>query len=1136
VDEEPRTKDEGPPTNDEGPRTKDERPRSNDLDDLDDDRRRGPLDDTVPASSEPPGEHGPGLRPLPPSERYRLGAELGRGGMGRVVEAFDLQLGRSVALKEVLPRGGSGIVRRFEREVQLTARLEHPSIVPIYDSGVTPDGRPFYVMRRVSGRPFDELMTRARDLDERLALLPSLLHAIEAVGHAHRRGVIHRDLKPQNILVGELGETVVIDWGLAKVIGEEDPESGELVPSAGDSLQTQIGSVFGTPGFMAPEQARGEELTTRGDVFALGATLYQLLAGIPPVQGTSATEVIDKTARHDMRPLSEVAPGAPPELAAIVDKALSFEAGKRYPHAGALAEDVQRFLTGQLVAAHHYTRVERVARFAKRHRAPLGVAAAAAVAVAVMAWLGVARIIEARDAADTARAAAVSGQAAALKARDALAERHDALIVTQARALLEINPTEAAATLKALAETSPRIADARAIAQAAAVRGVAWALEGARELTTIAELDPEGRRLLQVTRDGVVRVWDLDLRRRVVERPFARDSRALWVAGGRVLVTHGKTPPQLLDPAANTAEPLAIDPIVRAAASAAGERVVFATALGKGAKLFDVASRAVTELDREHELEDLAIAPDGSWVAMIDRERGVVVVDAAGKELARRAGKYLRPVAGARALAVMADDGKIVEWRPAAAPASAWTELPLGLPPPHRVMDLIYRGDELDLWATNGAVLGWNGTRVFLRVQLEKLMNGLSVGGPNALVVAGVDGKLHYATDLARGTLQLPAAMPRHRIAARPGSSRLAVVGDGLIVGFDLAAVIPRAFPMPPGMEARFVDDRTVLANQGVSVDWQWLDLATGATKKFSHMLQGLPMVSEIDAAGGRVLVREIGPTQRLLLFRKNTSDVRVVAEGRAAWGRLLPGDAIVYGVGDGRVFAQVEGHEAREVAKLDGIVESAVATGYRRFAARSSGGEVVRVDLVTDAFERTRVAAGTGGFVAADLTGRVLLADDTKLSAWDGAVTEVAKLDRPIARIEPFEGGVIVHLADNEVRVQELVPGATPHRLLPPGKRQAVTSYDGKLVIGPGNARQLAIVELPSRARWTLPVVFDASDVLSVSPTSRWVVQGSDRHLAVWTLPQAGPDLAAWLDVHTNATVDADGVLTWPWQRGRAP
>ncbi|HET9992674.1 MAG TPA: serine/threonine-protein kinase, partial [Kofleriaceae bacterium] len=235
--------------------------------------------DTLPAAS---SQSGSGSSPperaqrstipdiAPPFElRYRLGAELGRGGMGRVVEAFDTQLGRTVALKEVLPRGTSTIDRRFEREVQITARLEHPSIVPLYDAGTMPDGRPFYVMRRVTGRPLDELIARADDLEERLALLPNLLAAMDAIAHAHKRGIIHRDLKPANILVGDNGETVVIDWGLAKVIGEDDtdPGDGAIIPAAADSLQTIAGAVFGTPGFMAPEQARGEELGPRGDVF-----------------------------------------------------------------------------------------------------------------------------------------------------------------------------------------------------------------------------------------------------------------------------------------------------------------------------------------------------------------------------------------------------------------------------------------------------------------------------------------------------------------------------------------------------------------------------------------------------------------------------------------------------------------------------------------------------------------------------------------------------------------------------------------------------------------------------------------------------------------------------------------------------
>src|SRR5262249_5279403 len=162
---------------------------------------------------------------------------IGRGGMGRVVEAVDTRLGRRVALKEALDHEGNA-GKRFARETSITARLEHPSIVPLYDAGTGPDGAPDYVMRRVSSEGLDKLIARAKTLADRLALLPHVVAAANAIAHAHRRRVLHRDLKPANILAGDLGETVVIDWGLAKVIDEED---GLVVEGAPGELETRAG-------------------------------------------------------------------------------------------------------------------------------------------------------------------------------------------------------------------------------------------------------------------------------------------------------------------------------------------------------------------------------------------------------------------------------------------------------------------------------------------------------------------------------------------------------------------------------------------------------------------------------------------------------------------------------------------------------------------------------------------------------------------------------------------------------------------------------------------------------------------------------------------------------------------------------
>jgi serine/threonine protein kinase len=497
-------------------------------------------DDTLLAATAPERSSVPTIAP-PPDSRYQLGAELGRGGMGRVVEAYDTHLGRTVALKEVLPKAGN-IDRRFQREVRITARLEHASIVPLYDSGRLADGRPFYVMRRVTGKPLDDAILKAGTLEGRLALLPNALAAIDAVAHAHKRGVIHRDLKPQNILVGELGETVVIDWGLAKVIGDDDePVHDSLeprLPTAADSLQTQVGSVFGTPGFMPPEQARGDELGPSGDVYALGATLYQLIAGKPPFRGTSATDVISSTLRHRLEPIARVCPGAPPEMVTIIEKALAFEQNDRYPHAGALAEDVRRFLTGQLVAAHRYTKRQRVARFARRNRAPLIVGALASVGIAVLAWISVHRILVERD---TAAIASVEAQRQRNRADERAAElrdRADQLLLLHARNLLDTNPTQSLAVIKQIEGGGLIRDEATALARAAVIRGVAWGVPTLPELTTSLEMSSDGKRVLQLNRFGLLQVIDLDSKRQIATHKVSYGGNAEWVDHDRRITLH----------------------------------------------------------------------------------------------------------------------------------------------------------------------------------------------------------------------------------------------------------------------------------------------------------------------------------------------------------------------------------------------------------------------------------------------------------------------------------------------------------------------------------------------------------------------------------------------------------------------
>src|SRR6185503_17137821 len=200
--------------------------------------------------------------------RYMLGDEIARGGMATILGAFDRRLTRSIAIKR-LERDDGTLAARFAREIRITASLQHPGIVPVYDSGSLPDGQPFYAMRHVQGATLEQAIARCRTDGERLGLLVSVLAASEAVAYAHERGIIHRDLKPSNVLVGPFGETVVIDWGLARIDSELIDGAPET-ESAGDPLSTGWGSVLGTPLYMAPEQARGEPATRRSDVYAIG--------------------------------------------------------------------------------------------------------------------------------------------------------------------------------------------------------------------------------------------------------------------------------------------------------------------------------------------------------------------------------------------------------------------------------------------------------------------------------------------------------------------------------------------------------------------------------------------------------------------------------------------------------------------------------------------------------------------------------------------------------------------------------------------------------------------------------------------------------------------------------------------------
>jgi len=279
--------------------------------------------------------------------RYRLIREVGRGGMGVVYEALDLQLERSVAIKSLAVRGDRPAqLQRFLREARIASRLNHPGIMAIHEFGQSGDGRAFMVMRLLRGRTLRQILDgRAAAADDLPRLLAAFLQACQAVAYAHAAGVIHRDLKPANIMVGEYSLVTVMDWGLAKVLDDPHREVVFNDDDRGDApgdLHTACGTVFGTPGYLAPEQARGEidRVDRRTDVFGLGCILCEILTGMPAYRGPSPAEVWRQAEEGDTAgALARLdACEAPATLVDLARRCLAIDPRERPAHAGEIVD------------------------------------------------------------------------------------------------------------------------------------------------------------------------------------------------------------------------------------------------------------------------------------------------------------------------------------------------------------------------------------------------------------------------------------------------------------------------------------------------------------------------------------------------------------------------------------------------------------------------------------------------------------------------------------------------------------------------------------------------------------------------------------------------------------------------------
>lgn len=1154
--------------------------------------------------------------------RYLARGELGRGGMGRVLEALDRRLGRVVAIKESFATDPDG-QQRFEREVAITARLEHPAIVPLYDSGVTADGRAFYVMRKLSGRGLDVVMSELKSLDERLALLPALLSACDAVAHAHARRVVHRDLKPGNILIGDHGETLVIDWGLAKAMGDSEPppraassvqlaaegaaerpgKSGDSakpakpltapgmgiaaplpIPGAGipgipgsgsrpvaaplppDDLKTVVGSVFGTPGFMSPEQARGEQLDMRGDVYALGATLYHVLAGRPPHIGRSATEVIDRVRVEPPPPLAQVCPGAPIELVAIVEKAMAFDIEARYPEASELAGDLRRFLAGQLVAAHRYTFWQRLRRASRAHRAAFLVAGASLLVVSALASISILRIISERDQARAARQIAQQETKVAKAARAVADARADELIVAQAHSLVAENPTAALGLLKRLPENSPSWPKARMVAMGAVAEGVTRALpHGVSRPPSIFAMSPRGDVVLVGEDQG--QVWTLDLeslRRKDVVDLGAR-AIGCWVDGGASVVLASEAVGLVIrDLSSGRTRAVPVTSQVSDVACHPTGVVAFLDKAG-ALSLLDPALAQVRKVNLGAPAESVEITPDGAWI-VTGGAKEAVVLDRDGGVRRRFPGEVLRLLTSPKSkIAIMYRD-RAVELDPAlafaAASASSAASASIGpaspaapppqptpsnlsgapppprTPPPPAVTEIPFRGLTLAIYFVGERLRFMQaGNRLFwpdgsLDVELPSTPLGFTSLGDRTTAFGLSDGSLWLSGWWGARLLHTPSTNPILRLAGRPGSARLAGWSRGNIFVWNLGGAIPRSLPADNSVSRVVFLGEHRLAAIGMS-SWYWIDLQRG-TSEHLEPRNDLPLFNDlvVDVERGDVLLLDTMMGGAALM---RWSDRAVVGSWRdhVRSAALLGDGAVAIGTGDGRI-AVGRPTEKLKILEMENAVIGLSRLGAHGLIAIDSEGELLAYDLPSGAITKGALGEPPSGIVVDDGAGGAIIAAGSRLMRWTGGqkggLSELARVAEPISRLTRFRNHLAI-LTASELSTLDLESAERP----PPVQRIASTAREQQLsdgsrwAIGLGQRGLIDLVDIATGVRWSKSI-HGGLAMFGVSPAGSRVAQLLYGEIALWSydVPENPAELRAWLDEATNATVSDTLDVLW--------
>jgi serine/threonine protein kinase/WD40 repeat protein len=599
-------------------------------------------------------------------ERYDLAEELGRGGIGRVVIGFDRHLGRQVAIKELLSTTSLELTTasgaadpdlvRFLREARVTGQLEHPSIVPVYELGRRSDGTVYYAMKRVRGRTLRQALRSASSLPDRLRMLDRFVDVCNAIAYAHSRGVIHRDIKPDNVMLGEFGETVVLDWGLTKLRNEDDRVGArpggtirrnfDAIGSEASDSNTRAGEIMGTPAYMSPEQADGdiEMVDERSDVWSLGAVLFELLTGRPPFKSPRVEDTLWKVSTSSVPSILELEPSAPRDLAAVAHKALSRDRNRRYPNAAAMVEDIDAWRNGARVTAYRYSAWELVTKFVREHRvAALGgfafllAVAAGSIATYVAYRQAVAQRVKAVAA---ERQANQNLSTAELEKSATLRSQRDyAAAAVYAAAAQYSSPWEASSRLP-YPDLEQRTTEDRSQALLA-VRSAVYdtltrrVLSFARSFATgeacVSELTAGGSRLLVVNRDLQLTEWDTETqtRLRTVDVGVCPFDLSSADDGRTVVAVDTRRGAWLISLPSGTKRSLDVEGHrVRNVAIGRGGRYIYATTDGDRLLRLDSRTLAVEASAAVDTPKSVAVSPNGRFVVVGNRWGHVVRFDA----------------------------------------------------------------------------------------------------------------------------------------------------------------------------------------------------------------------------------------------------------------------------------------------------------------------------------------------------------------------------------------------------------------------------------------------------------------------------------------------------------------------------